>query len=189
VQPDSCPCPGQRQEQILTTLPLVRIFDRCKRDHRTRCDYRDLPLLNDHNPRFSQGCSAAYTSTPGYDGALDRTTIDHSLCLLSLDREPRDVKSPFLFLTPTNQPSRVVATTRLSTHRISTRSLRPVNSGRRCTSPKRSSMRSEVRTSTVPRSTAAKFGRPSGKSVVQTSLLLTQSGERNSRGVSLSRVL
>jgi hypothetical protein len=74
-----------------------RIFDRCKwRGHsRTRCDYRDLPLLNHHHPASGQGCSAAYTQTPrvvNYDGALDRTTIDHSLYLLSLDdRKPRDV--------------------------------------------------------------------------------------------------
>jgi hypothetical protein len=39
----------------------------------------------------------------------------------------------------------------------------------------------------MPLSTAAKSGRPSGKSVVQTSLLLTPSGGRNSHGVSLSR--
>ena len=122
-------------EQMLTTWPLVRIFDRGRRDLRTRCDYRDLPLLNNHNPVSSQECSAAYTSTPGYDGALDRTTIDHSLCLLSLDRKSRHVKSPFLFLTPTNQRSSRVATTRLSIHRISIRSLCPVNLGRRCTSP------------------------------------------------------
>ena len=46
-------------------------------------------------------------------------------------------------------------------------------------------MRSEVRTSTVPRSIAVEFGRRSGNSVVQISLLSTPSGERNSRGAFL----
>lgn len=84
-----------------------RIFDRCERGHnRTRRDHRDLPRLDSHHPASGQECSTAYTSTRSrwlvvgvcsYDGALVRTTIDHRLCLLSLDCKPRDVKSPPFF--------------------------------------------------------------------------------------------
>ena len=43
-------------------------------------------------------------------------------------------------------------------------------------------MRYEARTSTVPRSIAAKFGRPSGRCVVRTSPLSTPNGEKSSPG-------